>query len=476
MMRVTDSQSDYNASTFYLIALSATLGSVAWGYNLTVFNSLRLFLQRNVFPDASEQTIANLASVVNLVAIAGSYFAGRFVSSYGRRKTLLMADVVGIIGSCCCIIHSLPIIFVGRILIGFSIGINSAVMPLYNVEMSPLALKGKMGAISVAMLSSGLLLGFAMEFFVPDLVEGKDSQIWRLLFGFAAIFHVTRIAILTRVYNFDTPIYLVLNDKIGEAKEVLSRFYTANIEEHLERVIRDKEAILSGGTLTIKDLFTPKYRNATLMAFLCIAGTQMNGFTPIIMFCNMFIKDSAGGDPETIKLFSNLWGFVSFAFTITTTLIVERFGRRSLMITFTACLFVTKFVFALITFIDGPSNPLLKYLLVFLWPAFYRLSAGTLAFGYCSEVLPSIGVSVALVFCWILGFLTVQTFIPLSKVFGIGGLMFIWSLFCLGSAIVFYKYLLESKGKTKAELLELYRGLTKEKNNQIEMSSLIPKV
>ena len=99
--------SHYRAAKLYSIVLSVTLGSFVWGYSLTVFNALHLFIKQDLFPDASEQAISFLGSAVLIGAAVGSFYTGTLASKIGRLKTLLITDVIGILGSSLCLVKNL---------------------------------------------------------------------------------------------------------------------------------------------------------------------------------------------------------------------------------------------------------------------------------------------------------------------------------------------------------------------------------
>ena len=448
-------QTDYNSRKVYLMACTSSLGSLAWGYNVSVFNALRVFLQENVFPDASEQSITLMASILTIGAACGSFFAGNLTNAYGRRRVLVYNDMLGIIGSCLCMIQSLPFVILGRLVAGINIGIHTVTVSLYNVEMAPTQIKGSMGTLSMAFMAFGGLVAFGANFLVPDIVTGRESQIWRLIFAFGIVLHVIRLAIFRFIFTFETPFYLVLKDKIEEAETSLGQIYHQNIDQHLKRVEKDKEASLSNGNLTFIDLFSDKYRKATLMVGLLAVGNQVCGFSPVFMFYNVLIQESANNNVETISLFATLMGVLSFTFTIVTVFITERYGRKPLLMIGMFVMFLIEALFALIGFSFGSDSSSLKYILLF-WPIFYRISVGSLCFPYAAEVLPAIGVSFSVVTNWVVAFAIVQSFLPLVEMIQVEGVMLFLALSCLTSSILYKYYLVESKGRTKAELIELY--------------------
>ena len=473
---MTSGEPFYRQKILYLMAFSSSLGSLAWGYNLSSFNALGVFLQVNVFPGASDFSISLIASLLTLGAAGGSVYAGRLLSMFGRLKALRYTDMLGIFATFLCMFQSLFLMILGKIIIGVIIGINGVTISLYNVEMAPIPMKGIMTSVSMTLLALGVTFGLMSQLAVPDLVEGKDSQVWRVLMGVPIIFHAGRLAIFTHILDFDTPLYLTLQNKTSEAREVLEKIYTRDVDLQLQRVLRDKEAITAGGSLKFADLLTPKYRRAFLVSLFIMASIQLCGFSQVFVFFNTFITESAGNDSDTVSLFATIMGTISFLSAGYANIIMEKYNRRPLFIIGMGFMAFSSLFYAFLGYVDGPGNPLLKYI-VSIWPLFFRTSVGTLAFIYVPEVLPGIGVSITVFFNWMMAFLAVQTCLPLVKLIGTQGMMLFFGVFCAFSVWAYDKYIIESRGRTKAELLELFEAadnggeLAMSKN--IEMKKLL---
>lgn len=467
---------DYRLNLLSLIAVTSSLGSLTWGYCISIINSVGSYLQTYALPSITPDQLASLSSALVLGASIGSYYSGKIVGNLGRRKSLILCDIAGLVGFALCAVKSLQAITLGRFISGLILGVNSTAIPLYNIEMAPLKLKGIMSSMSVVVVSLGVMLSLSVSNLVPNGEGAENSQVWRVLMGLPALFCAVRLLILMYVLKFETPLYLALQERTEETKAVLEKIYTHNIDQHMQKVIKDKEAMSSSaGSFTLADLLTPKYRRAFLMGFLIAGALQLSGFSPIFMFFNLFIAESANNDPDTLALFSTLLGLMSFLCTLITALVVEKFGRRPLMVYGTLFLFLSSALYLLMRAIGGPATGSLKYLLI-LWSMFYRLSAGTLGFVYISELLPTAGVAFAMFMNWLWSFAIVQTLLPLATWVGVQGLMLFYAVFSLFAWVVFQKYLIESKGRTKAELLELYSTGTNQaqanQNNDVEMQKI----
>jgi len=442
---------DYRGAKLYFMAFISSLGAVNWGYNLTVINSIHDYLELHLFPGASALSIALIHALPTLGAAVASYLCGSLLDRFGRRGLLIIADFIAIAGSVLSLFDVLPVLILGRALVGLSIGLNNVTIPLYNVEIAATEIKGIIGAMFMMMLAFGQFLGLAVQF----LMKLEASQMWRILLAVPIIFCIIRLIVFTMYLPFETPFHLVLKGKLQEAKQVLGVIYTDNIDLHLSQVMKDKEASTSNGNLTLRDMFTSKYLKAFVVGNYIYISLHLCGFGPIFLFFNEFIKGSAGGDVVTMSIFSTLMGLVSFTFTCVAAFHIEKFGRRNLLIKGMSMLLIWTVLFAVVGYIGGASHPSLKYILI-LWPAFYRLSIGTIAPIYISELLPGAGCAFATFVSWSVGFIMSEFFPLMVKAVGIQGVMLTFGGFALLCIIISNKVMIESKGRTKAELLTMY--------------------
>ena len=443
---------DYRAAKLYFMAFISSLGAVGWGYNLTVINSIKSYLDNTLYPDASALSLALIAALPTLGAAVASYMCSPLLPRYGRRGLLIIADFLAITGSLLSLMHNLPILIIGRGLVGLAIGLNNVTIPLYNVEVAATPIKGIIGAMFMMMLAFGQFLGLAVQF----LMKLPSPEMWRILLAVPIVFSVVRLLTFMLYVKFETPFHLVLQGKLQEAREVLQLIYTDNVDLHLSEVLKDKEASTQqNGNLTLADMFTPKYLRAFVVGNYIYISLHLCGFGPIFLFFNEFIRGSAGGDLVTMSIFSTLMGFVSFTFTCVAAFHIEKFGRRNLLIKGMSMLLCCTLLFAIVGYADGINSPFLKYILV-LWPAFYRLSIGTVAPIYISELLPGPGVAFSTFISWTVGFIMSEFFPLMVATVGIQGVMMTFGGFCLLAIIISNKVMIESKGRTKAELLTMY--------------------
>jgi SP family myo-inositol transporter-like MFS transporter 13 len=102
-------------------------------------------------------------------------------------------------------------LLLGRLIVGFAVGANSGLVPLYVYEVSPKNLKGVTGSLNQVLISSGGLVAFYLGFYVDYTFPGEPNfgNIWRLMFALPGIVSMVRMLLLTSVFTFETPKYLM---------------------------------------------------------------------------------------------------------------------------------------------------------------------------------------------------------------------------------------------------------------------------
>ena len=446
---------NYRRLFVYLLSANAACGYAYWSYNLSIFNSLQIYLQTYIFPDASTQIISLVASFLSLGAIFGALLAIPMMNKWNRRKTMLIADVFGIIGLILTVIATLPTMLIGRIISGAVGGINTVVIPVYLVEMSPLQMCGATGSLSIITLETSAFVSLAMSFAVPEAPDGTvKDQIWRILFLIPILLNIARFLCLMFFFKHETPFVHILNNKEGKANESLAAIFKNNVEVEYKRVKNDVVASSLEGIVRLRDLFTRKYRRSFFIGFLVAVMQQMCGMTAVFVFSNDILARSV----EDPALLSTILGIINLAAVIISFGIIEKFGRRFLLITGTLAMGILWLVFGLLAGIEGESHPALKILLL-IWPCLFQMSLGSLTFLYISEILPSVGVAFCITANWTAGFLITQFYLSVVEHLGFSTPFFFFSACCLATGSIFWRWMVETKGRTKSEILQNYAGI-----------------
>jgi len=366
--------------------------------------------------------------------------------------------------------HSLLPMILGRALTGFTAGVASVIVPIYIAEISHEPLRGPLGVIPIIALGIGILTGYLLGFTVPIFMENQTASLGcRLLLAVPAVLNILRVMNLILFFNFETPSYLVQAEQPEEAKESIKLLYNKHFTARLDSIYNEKKFMNEEEeTVGIIDLIKPKYRSVFLMALVLSVGQQFIGGDTMLVFSNMiFSKGDLDPNSKVSRILTTFLGVFSIVFSLLVMYLLRHFGRRVLIIYGLIIHIILDLCLAIVVFVDSVANFSVK-IIVMIWIGVYSLSIGSLLYLYLAETLPETGISVAILANWIAAFLVTQTFIPLTEWIDYGGLFTAYMVIAIIVASLAYFYLIESKGRTKVEILKLYTGNQETKRILIE--------
>lgn len=194
-------------------------GGILFGYDIGVMTGALPFLKEDWnLQDAS--TIGWITSSVMFGAIFGGAMAGQLSDRLGRRKMILISAIIFVVGSILSGIvpfNGSVSLILARILLGFAVGAASALVPAYMSEMAPAHLRGRLSGINQTMIVSGMLLSYVVDFLLSGL---PTTWAWRFMLTIAAL---PAVILFIGVLKLpESPRFLVKNNKLDEARKVLS--------------------------------------------------------------------------------------------------------------------------------------------------------------------------------------------------------------------------------------------------------------
>jgi len=469
-------QKQINKVYVYLQTLNAALGLVFWMYTSLVFNSCQIYLQDYVFPDAATSVFSLIASGPQMGGIPGALLAGPLSQKIGRRRMLIWLNIIALVGVVLTIFESLPAIIVGRFIQGFVIGAELVMVPMYVAEMSPVEITGETGALYMLMSSAGTQLGFVVGFLMPSNLNDGKEYMWRILFGAAGLPNVIRLILLLFVFRKETPFYFIMKDNDTLATDILSKIYSQErIQSELQRLHEEKKFLASkntAGTVTLKDLFTKKYRKCFFMGLFVSLAWSVSGMNTIFSFSNAMLEDTVTEpDSNTPVLFSTLFGEIDFVACIIAYILSKTIKRKTAFLLGMILVGIVNSAYGILGLIE-PQSPVLKYILI-IWPLPFEFSIGFIVSTYLSESLPEVGLSVTMVTNNLAAFLITQFYLSLADTIGHSGIMLALGVCCFLSFFISKAFLVETKNKSKAEILSEYSGIPLDKTNQTEAGQVI---
>jgi sugar porter (SP) family MFS transporter len=420
------------------------LGGFLFGFDTAVISGVEKSIQE-LFQLNSFMHGFTIASAL-IGTIVGALSAGKPADKYGRRFVLFFVAalyLISAIGS--AMANSVPLFIAFRLLGGLAVGASSVAGPMYISEISPARMRGRMTALFQFNVISGILIAYISNY----LLRETGSEPWRFMLGVEAVPALIFFILLFFVPR--SPRFLVRIDRIDEAARVLSRVGENDVEVEISEI---KEGLLQGKTSN-PYLFSKQYFKPISIAFLVAMFNQLSGINAILYYAPRIFELS--GLSNSDSMFQPVMiGITNMIFTVLGMIIIDRVGRKPLLIIgslgMSVCLGLISRIFYLQ---DFSGYGVLIYLLVYIM--FFAFSTGAVIWVLISEVFPNSvrgkGQALGSFTHWF--FAAVITFLfPIisTSIVGSGNAFAFFSLMMVLQALIVWKYFPETKGKSLESL------------------------
>ena len=357
-------------------SIVTALGGFLFGFDTAVISGAEKALQQlwHLSPVAHGFTI----SIALFGTVLGAIFGGIPSDKLGRRLTLRWIAVLYLVSAVgAALAPSWVPFLVFRFLGGLGVGASSVTAPLYISEISPARSRGKL----VGLFQFNIVLGILVAYLSNYLLAGVGQQPWRLMLGVQAVPAILFLLFLFRVP--ESPRWLLLHGRLDEGRDVLRIIGPDTVEA-------DVAAILTNQALTARhseSLWSPQYRTPVLLAVAFAFFNQVSGINAIIYYAPR-IFEMTGLGQKTALLSSAGIGLVNFIFTLLGVNLIDRFGRRTLMLVGSVGLIATLGLVAR-AFYAQQFGGVLVPVLLFVYIAFFAFSQGAVIWVFISEIFPN---------------------------------------------------------------------------------------
>ncbi len=447
--------SHHNIIKFSLIA---SMAGLLFGYDTAVIAGALTWLPQYFDLNATQTGWAVSSALVGCVL--GAMISGNVGNKIGRKKTLLIAALcysLSALGS--AFAWSFSSFWMFRILGGFGIGL-SAVVPLYISEISPKEKRGQLASLYQLSITAGILV----VYFVNYLISKNASEewgltvAWRIMLGSELIPALLFTLLLLKLP--ESPRWLVMVDRSAEAKNVLGFLYgtsSSEIDHHISAI---QHAINEEQQYQATSVFTPKVRPILMIACVIAILQQAVGINVIIYYGTKLMSDIGIGGENGAFIQSVLVGVVNFGATFIGIFLIDRWGRKPLMLIGTLGVSVTIFTVGISLLTNNTGAWLLPIILGYI--VFFAATLGPIAWVWISELSPIAAraqvVSIAILCLWLSNIFVSQTF-PMMNESTLNKEMFNGSLpfFIYGAfGIIFFlfvaRFIPETKGRSLEEI------------------------
>jgi sugar porter (SP) family MFS transporter len=429
-------------------AAITALGGLLFGYDTGVVSGALLFLHTS-FGNVSSFDKELVTGLLLIGAAVGAFASGRLSDRIGRRPVILLTAsvfVAGVLGA--AFSPELWVLIAMRFVIGLAVGSASMAVPLYISEVAPPRVRGALVSFNQLALTMGILIAFLVDYAL------SSSAAWRLMFGLAAIPAVLLFAgMLTQA---ESPVWLVTHGRSTEARSVLVRIRSK--DHDVDGEIAEISA-LGQRTSSYRELLRPEVRKVVVIGVLLAVFQQITGINTVIYYAPTLLHQAGLGN--SASLLANVGnGIVNVGMTVIAIWLIDKVGRRVLLIGGTigmaVALFVVAATFAVSGNTLGHTEAIVAVVSLAVYTGSFAIGLGPVFWLLISEIYPAQirgkSMSIATIANWGANFVVAISFLTLLNTISNAGTFFLLGTLSLAAVAYFWKKVPETEGLTLEEI------------------------
>ena len=444
----------------WLVGAVISVAGILFGYDQGVISGALRGIEKDF--EVGTTAIEIITSWVTLGALVGALVAGELADRLGRQPTLLIAGGLFTAGAVVeAVAPGTAVLVVGRLVVGFAVGVASVAAPLYAAEMAPARLRG--------MFISGYQLGITFGIFLAYLVdELMDSADWRLMLGVSGVVGVALFLLILPLP--DSPRWYLKAGRPEDAKDALAKVAgdpdpAATITELQADEAADVQASWSVA-------FSKRWRTPLMVGVGLAVFQQITGINAIIYYADK-IFDAAGFSSVADQTAATTWaiGAVNVLATLIAVFFVDKLGRKPLLLAGLIGMGVslTAVGFAFLS-LDDISHEVsnqpptdagaITLVALVVYIASFAFSMGPVVWTIINEIYPrdvrGRMVSVATAVNWFSAWLVSQFFLTLVDGIGESQTFWLFAALCAVAFVWVWRKVPETKDRTLEEIEQMW--------------------
>ena len=451
-VKILNVKEDNSSGFVYVAAAISALGGMLFGYDTGVISGAILFISKDF--SLTQLQVEIVVSCVLIGALIGAMTGGVLADRFGRRRVIIATATLFVGGAIVTALSpTFTLLISGRIIVGAAIGVASFTTPLYISEVSPVKIRGRLVSINQVALTSGIVISYLVDYALADI------QGWRWMFGLAAV--PAAILAVGMFWLPESPRWLVSKNLIDSARTVLERIRrTKDVGTELKDIQSSLE-VQSGGW---RDLFTPLIRPALIVGVGLAILQQITGINTVIYYAPMIFEFTGAKSASASILATIGVGVVNVAMTVVALLLVDRVGRRPLLLIGLTGMIIGLGVLGLAFQLPSLSGSLgwIAELSLMLYVGAFAIGLGPVFWLLISEIYPlkirGVAMSVATSANWGANLFVALTFLTLIQATGRSSTFWIYGLVGIGAWLFTWFYVPETKGRSLEDIESHWRA------------------
>jgi sugar porter (SP) family MFS transporter len=337
-----------NKTYTIFISFIVALGGFLFGFDAGIISGVMSFVGPQF--DLSDIQSGWVVSAPTFAAMFAMLFSGRLSDVLGRKKTLiLVAFLYAISAVLSALAGSYEMLYVARIIGGIAFGAALIIAPIYIAEISTAENRGKLVSLQQLNIVFGFFAAFLSNYFFNkyNTIENTfltDENVWRWMLGvelFPALFYFVFLFFIPK-----SPRWLYLKENFEEAKKVLTQIHgTERGAKEIIEIEGNIHANKNKSSVKIKDLLKPSLRFIIVVGLIIAVLQQITGINAVYFYATSIFEQTGIG---TDAAFSSgvLLSSISVVFTFVAIYLIDKMGRRPLLLIGTAGIAISLLVCA----------------------------------------------------------------------------------------------------------------------------------
>ena len=362
--RPADEEESFHTGRVVVLAAVAALGGLLFGFDTSVINGGVGAIQET-FGMGAALTGFTVSSAL-LGCMVGAYVAGRLADRWGRTRVMVLASAlftVSALGS--GFAFGAWDLILWRVVGGLGVGAASVIAPAYIAEVAPPGIRGRLGSLQQLAIVSGIFVALLSDAWLAGAAGGAIEDLWlgaaawRWMF-WAELVPAVAYGVLALMIP-ESPRYLVANGLVDEVKKVLRSIQDRGVDSRIAEIRR---TVRQDEKRSVRDIFRPGGTNLLPIVWVGIALSvfqQLVGIN-VIFYYSTTLWQAVGFSEEDALTQSVITSVTNIVVTLVAIALIDRIGRRRLLITGSAGMTISLGVMALMfsqaTMAPGPDGEL----------------------------------------------------------------------------------------------------------------------
>ncbi|GMY06402.1 D-xylose-proton symporter-like 2 [Fagus crenata] len=458
---------NYSVAAAILPFLFPALGGLLYGYDIGATSCATISVESATLSgiswyDLSSVEIGLITSGSLYGALIGSLLAFNVADFLGRRRELILAAVLYFVGALVtALAPDLPVMVIGRLVFGIGIGLAMHAAPMYIAETAPSKIRGRLISLKEFFIVLGMVGGYGFGSLLVDIVAG-----WRYMYGAS-----TPLAVIMGIGMWwlpASPRWLLLRAIQGkgnmqELKEtaicclrrVRGPVFGDSAPEQVDEILAELSYVGEEKEATLSEMFKGKCLKALIIGAGLVLFQQITGQPSVLYYAASILQSAGFSAASDATRVSILLGLLKLIMTGAAVLVVDRLGRRPLLLGGVSGMVISLFLLgSYYLFLD--NVPVVAVAALLLYVGCYQISFGPIGWLMISEIFPlrlrGRGLSIAVLVNFGANALVTFAFSPLKALLGAAILFYIFGAIAVLSLLFIFFVVPETKGLTLEEI------------------------